>query len=94
MPLDLLPDLKRSRVESSDAFSDKMYSVYVKSAMEAMEKVCFLESATHLNDFRELQHLHPSALIMFLPWLIQMACWLFIQRFCSFPLHPTTQSLY
>lgn len=54
MPLDLLPDLKRSRVESSDAFSDKMYSVYVKSAMEAMEKVCFLESATHLNDFREL----------------------------------------
>lgn len=41
MPQDLLPDQKRSRVDSSDAFSDKMYSVYVKSAMESMEKVCF-----------------------------------------------------
>ncbi|SGZ48813.1 CIC11C00000001622 [Sungouiella intermedia] len=38
MPQDLLPDQKRSRVDSSDAFSDKMYSVYVKSAMESMEK--------------------------------------------------------
>lgn len=34
-----MPDLKRSRAENSD-FSDKMYSVYVKSAIEAMEKVC------------------------------------------------------
>lgn len=45
MALDLLPDLKRSRVDSADVFSEKMYSVYVKSAMEAMEKVCFVDSA-------------------------------------------------
>lgn len=36
-----LPDLKRQRPErDSDTFSDKMYSVYVKSAIDAVEKVC------------------------------------------------------
>lgn len=38
----LLPDLKKPRPEpDSEAFSEKMYSLYVKSAMDAMEKVCF-----------------------------------------------------
>lgn len=33
-------NVKRARTDADDPFADKMYSLYVKSAMESLEKVC------------------------------------------------------
>lgn len=37
---DSIQEVKRPRTELEETFSDTMYSVYVKSAMEALEMVC------------------------------------------------------
>lgn len=42
-----LPEEKRLRHDpESEAFSEKMYGLFVKSAMEAMDKVCFMFTIT------------------------------------------------